>query len=67
MKIDLIEYNGCFSLDLIPETVGDAARILRLAKNGIKEVRGINAHALKSDEILCSVVIGKRRRPDSKI
>lgn len=67
MKVDIEEYEGCFSIDFTPETVEDAVMLVRLKTNGIKEVRSIYVHAHKDLSMSGSVVIGKRKQPDSRL
>jgi hypothetical protein len=67
MKITIEEYDGCFSINLQPETLKDAAKIIRLQKNHVKEVSSISSVCRKDLAIYCSVVIGKRKVPMSEI
>ena len=67
MKAELNEYNGCFEIALTPETIEDAAKIIRMAINGTKEVRSVNAYAYSSNAISGAVVIGKRKQSTSTI
>ena len=59
MKIEIHEYDGCFSFGMTAETVEDAAMLSRLKMNGKKEVHGIYVAALNNGVFTGSVVIGK--------
>jgi hypothetical protein len=52
---------------MAPENVKDAAALVRLKMNGIKEVRGIYAGCYEDGTISGSVVIGKRKQSDSSV
>ena len=67
MKVKVEEFDGCFSIDMEPETVAEAAILLRVAINGKKEVRGIYCSAYTDLTMSASVVIGKRKDTSSQI
>jgi len=62
MKIELHEYSGCFSFDMVAETVADASLLARLKMNGKKEVRGIYASAYDDGTFTGTINIGKARQ-----
>ena len=67
MKVNVEEYDGCFSIDFEPETISDTVMLVRMKLNGIKEVRNITAYAWKDGTITGSVVIGKRKQVRSNL
>lgn len=67
MKFNLVEYDGCFSLDMEAETLEDAAQIMRFKMNAKKEIRSINASAHKGGKIYGYIVLGKIRNVRSSI
>jgi hypothetical protein len=67
MKIELHEYEGCFSFDLTAESVADAALIARLAVNATKDVRGCSAHASEDGEFTGAFTVGKRKESTGSI
>lgn len=67
MKIELTEHEHCFGIDLTPESMEDQVLLARLAVNGTKEIRALSVYANKDLTMSASVVIGKRRKPDSRL
>jgi hypothetical protein len=67
MKIEVIEYDGSFSIDMKPETVAEAAILVRLSLNATKELRSSSTDACRSGEIITSVVLGKKVNSNSII
>jgi hypothetical protein len=67
MQIKLIEHGNCFSFDLEPESIADAALIIRLKMNAKKEVRGVYASAHRDGHVSGALVIGKVRNERSGV
>lgn len=67
MKVELNEYGTCFEIALTPETLEDAAKLIRLGINGTREVRNVFAFASSDKTISGGVTIGKRKKPASKV
>jgi hypothetical protein len=67
MKVALDEYEGCFGIVLTPETLEDAAKILRMGMNGTKEVRNVSADVYPDNTLYGYVTIGKRKQPTSSV
>lgn len=62
VKVTLMEHKECFSIVMDPESVKDAAVLVRLKMNGTKEIRGLYAECYGDGSISGSVVIGKRKQ-----
>lgn len=68
MKAVLIEYDGCFSLELTAETPQESISLVRFGINKTKEVRSIWVNAKRgSDHMEAHIVLGKRRKVSSSI
>lgn len=67
MQIQLIENGGCFSVEFKAETMQDAALLVRLAKNGTREVRCLDTYAHADGAFTGHIVIGKDRRESSSV
>ena len=67
MKVNVYEFYGCFSFDLFPDSVEDAAMLVRMKLNGTKELRGIHVDCGKDSIMRGSVVIGKRKEVKSSL
>ena len=67
MKVNVNEHGGCFSINLEPETIAEAALLIRLGINGTKEVRSLSAYASGDNTISACVVIGKHKKPSSQV
>lgn len=67
MKIQITEHEGCFGLDITPESMAEAALLTRLALNATKEVRSLDTTAAGSGDFNTWIVFGKRRRPTSSV
>lgn len=60
MKITLNEWDGCFCLDFEAENLADAAMLVRLGRNGTKEVRAGNV-SVQEKGVTGYITIGKRK------
>lgn len=67
MKVQLSEYEGCFSVDLTAETMQDAVALARLGMNATKEMRSLGTYATTADGFTGSIVIGKQHRSSCEI
>lgn len=67
VKVEVREYEGCFGIDLTPETIEEAALLIRLGINGTLELRSLNAAAHSSGRIDASLVIGKRKQQRANV
>ena len=62
MKVTVQEHSACFGIELTPETIAEAALLIRLGINATKDVRSVSATAHADGSIYGSVVIGKRKQ-----
>jgi hypothetical protein len=68
MQVNFIEYEGCFSIEMTPETPKETIELVRLGINKTKEVRGVYVTAFKgSDKVIASVILGKQKRSSNEI
>ena len=67
MKVEVLEYEGCFSISISPETMAEAARLVRFGLNATKEVRSVDTIAYSDGTFSSHVVFGKRRNPLSGV
>jgi len=67
MLIKVEEYEGCFGLDLTPETQEDIIVLVRLGINKTKELRGVFVDAYNDKTLSASIVIGKKKNPITKV
>jgi hypothetical protein len=67
MQAKLSEFQGCFAIELIPETIEDASFLTRMSVNSTGELRTCSAYAYSDGTFSASIVIRKRKRPDSTI
>jgi hypothetical protein len=67
MKVEVTEYQGCFSIDLSAETIAEAAKLTRLGMNSTKELRGLDAYASENGTFTASCVVAKARKATSQI
>ena len=67
MKSELTEHGECFEVSFTPETIEEAATIIRMGMNGVKEVRSYSANVYKDHTISGYIVIGKRKSPRSNV
>lgn len=67
MKLEIHEYDGCFSYEIEPESMKDQVMLARLAKNATKELRSFSVF-VQSDLTMCaSLVVGKRKNTESAL
>lgn len=67
MKLTITEYNDDFTFDLTPETMAEAALLVRLGMNAIKTVKYVSTNANQDGAIYGSVAIAKSKRPVSQV
>ena len=78
MKAEIIEYDGCFSIELTAETPDDMADIVRFGANSTKELRGKWAYIGRRDDkrdasnngpqrATASVTFGKLKKASSSV
>jgi hypothetical protein len=67
MKVAIIEFDGCFAVELEAENMDDAAMLMRFGANTTKELRSVNVYAQKGGVFEGSVVFGKRKNASSRI
>jgi hypothetical protein len=65
MKVQIEEYGAVFSFNFEPESIADAAMLVRLKLNGTKELKGIWVTAHEKGTIEGSISIGKRKQVTS--
>jgi hypothetical protein len=61
MKITMTEHDGCFSFDMIAETMEDAALLVRFGVNHTKEFRHVGVVANRGGDFQAAVVIAARK------
>lgn len=66
MRVELHEYDGCFEISLVAETVEEAAQLVRMGMNTTKELRYQRTYAYQSG-ISADVVLGKSKRADASV
>ena len=62
MKIQIHEFDGCFSIDITAETMADAALLVRMARDTTKETRHFSTTPFRDGEFITHITLGKRRR-----
>lgn len=67
MKFTLLEHDGCFGFEIEPESIADAALLVRFALNATKEVRGIDTTAYSNGTFKTYLVLGKRKKANGEI
>jgi hypothetical protein len=67
MKISLIEYEGCFSLDFNAETMADAALLTRFGMNRTNEIQTAGTQANRDGTFTGHLILKKSKRADSNI
>lgn len=70
MKAKLVEYAGCFEIELAAETVEEAATMVRFGwfgMNQIKELRASEVYVTGSGTFTSSVVIGKAKQDGCRV
>jgi hypothetical protein len=67
MKATLTEHEGCYSIELTPESQVEAVSLIRLGMNRTQEVRSANTHAHQDGTVTSYVTFGKSKRADSMI
>ena len=65
MKITLTEHGACFCLEFEAESLKDASTLVRLARNGLKDIRAGNVSA-HEDGVSGYITIGKRKDPRNR-
>lgn len=63
MKITISEYENVFSFDLTPETLAEAALLVRLGMNALKEVAYISTNVNQDGTIYGAMSVKKSKRP----
>jgi len=67
VKCEVTEYPGFFGVELTPETIEEAAVLIRLGMNATRELRYVGAAARSDKTIDASITIGKAKRGASAI
>lgn len=67
MKAKLIEHSSCFEILLNPETMEEAAQVIRFGINGKKELVRFSADAHRDFSISGYLLVGKRSRESSAV
>lgn len=62
MKIELHEYEGCFSFDIEAENMKDAAALMRWARNGTKDVQYAAIIPNADNVVQGFITMGKRKK-----
>lgn len=62
MKVTLHEYAGCFSIELIPETMVELAKLCRFGAYTTKELRHAKAYIETEGSSSATIVVGKHKR-----
>lgn len=66
MKAKLTEFKGCFVIELVADTMEEAATMVRFGMNQVKELRSSETYAGKTI-FTASVVIGKAKQETCKV
>ena len=61
MKIEVNEYDNTFDIDLEPETLAEAALLVRLGMNANAKA-SVHTYAFSKSGICSSVIVSKRKR-----
>ncbi len=67
MKVQFIETDGCFSIDLTAETMQEAAALVRFGMNRTDEIRHGSTIASREGEFSTAVVFGKNKRANNDV
>jgi hypothetical protein len=67
VKVVLYECERSFGMEFTPETMQDAALLVRFALNATKDVRGIDTVASSDGVFTGYVVLGKRKNSDGSV
>ena len=67
MKVNAVEFEGCYSLELIAETIEDAAFLVRMGMDSTRELRSVGTNVYKDNTVRGHVVVGKRKQFDSVV
>lgn len=67
MKININEWDHVFEFDLTPETVAEAALLVRIGMNTTKEVSYISTNANKDGTITSGIALKKVKRVVSQV
>jgi len=67
MKITMTEFDGCFSFDMVAETVEDAALLARFAVNRTTEALHVSSNAYQDGTFTGELVIGKAKNATTEI
>jgi hypothetical protein len=62
VKVSVTEHEGCFEVELNPESIEDATLLVRMGLNVTKEVRTSMAYAPKNSTVSYTCVLGKRKQ-----
>jgi hypothetical protein len=63
MKAELKELNGCFSLDIEPETMEEQVALARLAINRTKNRTEVYVDAYSDNVLTASIIMSKKSKP----
>jgi hypothetical protein len=66
MKVTLTEHEGCFDIELVPETMQEVSQCVRFGMNRTA-VRSVNTHVFRDAEVRTNIVFGKSKRADSNV
>jgi hypothetical protein len=62
MKATLVEEAGCFGINFLPETMADAALLVRFGTNATNEIRSLATCANGDGTFNTFIVFGKHRK-----
>lgn len=67
MKAEALEFDGCFSIRLIAETMEEAAVLVRMGMNRTDEIRTAETSVNSESKFETCVVFGKSKRSNSYV
>lgn len=67
MKVEFNAHDECFTIDLSPETVADAAALVRFGINATKELIDVSTIAYRDGTFTSFVQIGKRKNDTGRV
>lgn len=62
MKLNLIEHEGCFEVNMEAETLADAAQIVRFGSGALQKINSLGATAYKDGAVSGHLVIAKSKK-----
>ena len=67
MKVEFSEHDGCFSIELMAETMEEAAKLVRFGMNRKAEVQHCTTNVNSSGSFEAGIVFGKSKRANNDV